>query len=69
VGKRIRRDYLRNPREFDGWLNANAILGSILAMGMLAMAFAGLNSSGRPDGAKAIPSVTASTLPSVTASK
>ena len=42
MGNGIWRDYARNPREFDGWLNANAILGSILAMGMLAMAFAGL---------------------------
>jgi hypothetical protein len=55
----MRRDYLTNPREFDGWLNANAILGSILAMGMLAMALAGLNSSGRPDGATDLSSVTA----------
>ena len=33
----MRNDYLRNPREFDGWLKANAIIGSILAIGMLAM--------------------------------
>ena len=60
MGKRIKRDYLRNPREFDGWLNANAILGSILAVGMFAMALAGLNSSGRPDAATELSSVTAS---------
>jgi uncharacterized iron-regulated membrane protein len=42
-------DYLRNRREFDRWLKANAVLGSILAIGMLAMALAGLNSVGRQD--------------------
>ena len=56
----IWRDYLRNEREFDGWLKANAVLGSILAIGMLAMALAGLNSAGRPDGATEPLSVTAS---------
>jgi hypothetical protein len=35
--------YLRNPHGFDRWLKANAILGSLLAIGMLAMALAGLN--------------------------
>jgi hypothetical protein len=45
----MRNDYLRNPREFDGWLRANAVIGSILAIGMLAMALAGLNSVGRQD--------------------
>ena len=29
-----------DKREFDRWLNSNAILGSILAIGLLAMAFA-----------------------------
>jgi len=53
-------NYLRNPREFDGWLKANAVLGSMLAIGMLAMALAGLNSAGRPDGATELPIVTAS---------
>jgi len=56
----MRNDYLRNPREFDGWLKANAIIGSILAIGMLAMALGGLNSGGRPDGATELSSVTAS---------
>jgi hypothetical protein len=28
----MRNDYLRNPREFDGWLRANAVIGSMLAM-------------------------------------
>ena len=36
-------------REFNKWLQANTILGSILAIGMLAMAFAGSNSLGRSD--------------------
>jgi hypothetical protein len=40
----FRRGYPRNPREFDGWLKANAIVGSILAVGMIAMALAGLYS-------------------------
>src|SRR5262245_19406197 len=44
-------NYLRNPREFDGWLKANAILSSMFAIGILAMTLAGLNSEGRPDGA------------------
>ena len=40
------RDYLRNPHEFDRWLKANVVLCSIFAIGMLAMALAGLNSAG-----------------------
>ena len=52
------RDYLRT-REFDGWLKANAVLGSILAFGILAMALAGLYSAGRPDAATEFSSVTA----------
>jgi hypothetical protein len=55
VGKDIWRDYRRvspeDQREFDGWLKANAILGLIIAVGMLAMALAGLNSVGRLDSA------------------
>jgi hypothetical protein len=54
------RDYLRNPREFDRWLKANAVLGSILAIGMLMMALAGLNSAGRHDVATELSTVTAS---------
>ena len=42
----IRRDYQRNPREFDGWLKANAVFGLILAIGMLAMALGGLDFCG-----------------------
>jgi hypothetical protein len=41
---RIGRDYLSNPRQFDGWLRANAVFGLVLAIGMLAMALAGLYS-------------------------
>ncbi len=40
-----------DQREFDRWLKANAIFGLIIAVGMLAMALAGLNSAGRPDSA------------------
>jgi hypothetical protein len=47
-----------NPREFDGWLRANAVIGSMLAIGMLAMALGGLNSAARPDGATELSSVT-----------
>jgi hypothetical protein len=45
----MRNDHLRNPHEFDRWLRANAVIGSMLAIGMLAMALAGLNSVGRQD--------------------
>jgi hypothetical protein len=41
VEKDVWRDYLTNPREFDRWLKANAAIGSILAIGLLAMALAG----------------------------
>ena len=61
MGNGVSRDYQRkNQREFDGWLKANAILGSILAIGMLAMALAGLNSAGRLDAATDFSSVNAS---------
>jgi hypothetical protein len=33
-------------RAFDRWLKTNAIFGAILAVGMLAMALAGINSEG-----------------------
>jgi hypothetical protein len=48
------RDYLRNPREFDRWIKANAAIGSIIAIGMLAMAVAGLNSAGQQDRTAAV---------------
>jgi hypothetical protein len=54
----MRNDYLRNPHEFDRWLKANAVLGSLLAIGMLAMALGGLNSGGQPDRATELSSVT-----------
>jgi hypothetical protein len=55
----MRNGYLRNPHEFDRWLKANAVLGSLLAIGMLAMALAGgLNPAARPDGATELSSVT-----------
>jgi hypothetical protein len=40
-----------DQREFDRWLKANAIVALIIAVGMLAMASIGLNSSGQPDSA------------------
>ena len=43
----------KEQREFDRWLKTNAILGSILAVGMMAMALAGSNSAGRSDAAMA----------------
>jgi hypothetical protein len=58
MGSVMRNSYLRNPHEFDRWLKANAVLGSLLAIGMLAMALAGLNSAARPDGATELSSIT-----------
>jgi hypothetical protein len=43
----IRRDYPTNAPEFDRWLKANAVVGSILAIGIVAMALAGLYSAGQ----------------------
>jgi hypothetical protein len=40
MGTAYGRDYLTNPREFDGWLKANAVLGSILAVAILGAALA-----------------------------
>ena len=57
------RDYLSNPRQFDGWLKANAFFGLVLAIGMLAMALAGY-SAGPVDVA-----AVATEISSVTASK
>jgi len=39
----------KEQREFNKWLETNAILGSILAIGMMAMALAGSNSAGQSD--------------------
>ena len=41
-----------DQRKFDRWLDANLILGSIFAIGMLAMAWTGYNTVG-PDAAMA----------------
>jgi hypothetical protein len=60
----IGRDYLSNPRQFDGWLKANAVFGLVLTIGMLAMALAGLYSAGPVDVADV-----ATELSSVTAPK
>jgi hypothetical protein len=40
-----------DQREFDRWLKANAIVGLIIAVGLVAMALAGSNSMGRSDSA------------------
>jgi hypothetical protein len=53
------RKYLTNPHEFDSWITANAVLGAILAMGLAAMALAGLNSSGPVDSVTELTSVAA----------
>ena len=60
---RIGRDYLSNPRQFDGWLRANAVLGLVLAIGMLAMALAGLYSAGPVDVADATTELSSITAP------
>lgn len=46
MGTDYGRDYLTNPRAFDGWLKANAVVGSVLAVAILAAAFASFFSSG-----------------------
>jgi hypothetical protein len=43
----------KEQREFNRWLTSNTILGSILAIGMMAMALAGSNSAGQSDEAMA----------------
>jgi hypothetical protein len=45
------RGYLESPREFDKWLNANAVLGLVIAIAILAMALASLYSAGPRGGA------------------
>jgi hypothetical protein len=51
-GKSVIREYQKlspeDRRTFDRWLKANAIFGAVLAVGMLAMALANINSVG-PD--------------------
>ena len=48
---------LKEQREFNRWLSSNTILGSILAIGMLA----GSNSAGRSDQAMAARPIVAAT--------
>jgi len=38
------REYLTNPRDFDWWLKANVLVGSIVAIAILKMALAALYS-------------------------
>jgi hypothetical protein len=54
------RNYLTNPHEFDGWVKANAVVGSMLAIGMVVMALAGLYFAGPHDGMTVFSSVAAS---------
>ena len=55
MGKGVMREYQRlspeDKRAIDRWLEANAFLGSILAVGILAMALAGSGSVSRTDAA------------------
>ena len=60
MGNTVWRNYLTKPHEFDSWVKANAVLGSILAIGMLTMALAGLYFAGSPDGMTEFSSVAAS---------
>ena len=53
------RNYLTHPHEFDGWIKANAVLGAILAIGIVAMAVAGLYFSGPADGVTELSSIAA----------
>jgi hypothetical protein len=46
MGNNLWRDYLKDPHEFDGWLRANAFVGSIVALVILSMALAALYSGG-----------------------
>lgn len=49
MSKRTLREYqsnsLENRRKFDSWLKANAILGFVLFLGMMAMAVATVTTS------------------------
>ena len=59
MGKRDLPNEPLNASEFDKWLKANAILGSALAVGILAMAMSGLYSAGPADRATEFSSITA----------
>jgi hypothetical protein len=52
--------------EFDGWLKANAAVGLMLAIAVLATAVAGLFSAGGPDAATEFSSVTIKQTPHTT---
>ncbi len=54
-----RRASLENQRKFDSWLEANAAVGFILFLGIMAMALTGLNSAGRQDATEVVSSATA----------
>jgi hypothetical protein len=54
----VKRDTLQNwsPQdrsEFDRWIKANAVIGSLLAAGLFAMAIAGMPSARQGDAASA----------------
>ena len=53
------KDDPRSSPGFDRWLKTNAVFGSILAIGMLAMALAGFYSASPLDKATDFSSVTA----------
>ena len=40
------RKYLTNPRDFDRWLKANVLVGSLVTVAILTMALAALYSGG-----------------------
>lgn len=56
--KRTAQEYQRaspkDQREFDSWLNSNAILSSIFAVGMLVMALAGFGTVASDQSAKRV---------------
>ena len=55
----MKKDDPRSSPEFAQWLKVNAVFGSILAIGMLAMALAGLYPASPPDKATDFSRVTA----------
>jgi hypothetical protein len=59
MGKRDLPNDPLNSSEFDKWLKANGILGSALAVGILAMALSGLYSAGPANTATEFSSITA----------
>jgi hypothetical protein len=49
LSQQYQRLSAEDQRTFDRWISANAILGAVFAVGMLAMAVAGSNSPGQSD--------------------